>query len=112
MAPGFADGTRAMMARWLCSLTILALSFSSGCCCFTCAPACDPCGGPTCCFRLPPLLRCLHPITWYGCCNECGPSPCESCCGHGNCCQDGLLAHCPIFHGTLRGCLSCGRGCG
>ena len=23
-----------MMARWLCSLTILALSFSSGCCCF------------------------------------------------------------------------------
>ncbi len=104
-----------MMARWLCTVMMSALLFSSGCCCFR--GPCDPCGNPTCCLSLP-LLRCLHPIAWDGCCNDCGPSPCESCgayCG-GGCCQDGLLAHCPLFRGCfrgcLRGCLSCGRGCG
>ncbi len=99
------------MARWLCAVIVSASLFSSGCCCFR--GPCDPCGNPTCCFSCP-LLRCLHPIAWDPCSNDCGPNACESCgayCG-GGCCGDGLLAHCPLFHGGgLRGCLSCGRGC-
>src|SRR5205823_14876818 len=105
--PGFADGRSAMMARWLCTVTISALFFGSGCCCFR--GPCDPCGRPTCCFGLP-LLQCLHPIAWDGCCNDCGPTPCESCGARCGGCRDGLLGHCFLF-GGLRGCLSCGRGC-
>jgi hypothetical protein len=97
-----------MMARWLCTVTIFTLLFNGGCCCFR---SCDPCGRPACCFSLP-LLRCLHPITWDGCCNDCGPSPCESCAGNCGPYSDGLLGHCALFRGCLRGCLSCGRGCG
>jgi hypothetical protein len=96
-----------MMARWLCTVTISAVLFGSGCCCFR-AP-CDPCGPPTCCFSLP-LFHCFHPIAWDGCCNDCGPSPCESCGDNCGRCRDGLLGHCFLF-GGLRGCLSCGRGC-
>ncbi len=95
------------MARWLCTFSISAMLFSSGCCCFR--PSCDPCGNPTCCFSFP-LLHCLHPIAWDGCCNECGPSSCEPCGNRCGGCRDGLLSHCFLF-GGLRGCLSCGRGC-
>src|SRR5262245_18678153 len=100
-----------MMARWLCTAMVLGLLFESGCCCMSCGP-CGPCGQPTCCFSLP-CLQCLHPITWDGCCNDCGPSPCEPCGANcGNRCGGGLLGHCGLFcGGGLRGCLSCGRGC-
>lgn len=106
-APVFADGRCAMMARWLCTTMVSALLFSSGCCCFR--NPCDPCGPPTCCFTFP-CLQCLHPIAWDGCCNDCGPSPCESCGDYCGGCRDGLLSHCFLF-GGLRGCWSCGRGC-
>jgi hypothetical protein len=97
-----------MMARWICTLSIFQFLLTGGCCCFK--PACDPCGQPTCCFSLP-CLKCCHPITWDGCCNDCGPSPCEGCCDGCGPCRDGLLAHCFMFKG-LRGCWTCGRGCG
>jgi hypothetical protein len=106
MPPGFADGTSAMMARSLSTLLVSVLMFGSGCCCMPCGNSCGPCGPRSCCFCLPCLPK---PIVWNGCCNDCGPSQCESCdqyCGGG----------CGIFGGQgllpgLRGCMSCGRGC-
>jgi hypothetical protein len=91
-----------MMARIFAATLISAVLFCSGCCCAPCGPK----GRAGCC-----LFRCWpQPITWNGNCNECGPCPGESCgdyCG-GGC---GILGHGGLFP-WLRGCWSCGRGCG
>jgi hypothetical protein len=81
------------MARWLFASLILALSVSSGCCCLPNCGGCGSCGG--CCFP--------EPIVWNGCCNECGPGPCESC---ADCCGE-----CGIFP-FLNWNKTCGKGCG
>jgi hypothetical protein len=98
-----------MMARWYCTALVSALLCGSGCCCLPCGP-CGPCA-PRCC-----LLACLpcfrEPIRWDGCCNDCGPSACESCGDRcGGCPDCGLLSHCGPL-GGLRWCWSCNRGCG
>ena len=107
-----------MMARWFCTALVSSVFFGSGCCCLpcgTCGP-CDPCTpkgclAPRCCL-FPCLPCCPKPITWDGCCNECGPSPHESCAGHCAYNDDcGLLSHWGPFLG-LRSCMSCNRGCG
>src|SRR6187455_826331 len=87
-----------MTARLLLALNLVWLAASAGYCCTqTCG---DPCGKPgctTCCFSLP------KPIVWNGCCNDCGPGPCESCC---DCPQQcGIL---PWFYRNR----ICGKGCG
>ena len=86
-----------MTARLFFALILAGLAASAGCCCTTCG---DPCGGPgcnTCCFSWP------RPIVWNGCCNECGPGPCESCC---DCPQEcGIL---PWFYRNR----ICKQGCG
>jgi hypothetical protein len=87
-----------MTARLLFALILAGLASAAGCCCTqTCG---DPCGGPgcnTCCFSWP------RPIVWNGCCNDCGPGPCESCC---DCPQE-----CGILPWFWRNRI-CGQGCG
>jgi hypothetical protein len=90
-----------MMARWLGTTMVVALVFSSGCCCMPCGP-CGP--ARACCFCLPCLPK---PIVWHGACNECGPCPGESCANYGGGCGPFC---CGLFP-WLRGCWSCGRGC-
>ena len=98
------DGN-AMMARWLCTVVVFSAILSSGCCCFN-NGACGP--RESCCLCLP-CFKC--PPRWNGCCNDCGPSPCESCSDYCNGCGDcGLLSHVGFF--GIRGCLTCKRGCG
>jgi hypothetical protein len=94
-----------MMARWLGIALISTTFFGSGCCC----TPCGPCGQPACCLSLPCIPK---PIVWDGCCNECGPNPCESCAGYcGNGCKTcGIFGHGGIFP-WLGGCMSCGKGC-
>src|SRR6478609_2719289 len=94
----------AMMARWL-GIALVALSlFGSGCCCMPCGP----CGQPACCFCLPRLPK---PILWNGCCNDCGPGPCESCADRcGGCQTCGIFGHGGLLP-ALRGNMICGKGC-
>ncbi len=93
-----------MMARCL-GMVLVALSlFSSGCCCMSGGP----CGQPACCLCLPHLPK---PIVWDGCCNECGPGPCESCADRcGGCQTCGIFGHGGLLPG-LRGDWTCGKGC-
>lgn len=81
----------------LLALVLSTLAAGGGCCCL---PAqCGPCGETcaTCCLSIP------KPIIWTGACNECGPTPHESC---ADCCGE-----CGILPFLWRR-KTCGKGCG